>query len=56
MVRLAFVLIRIATIPFIQKLLYKVSLVADQQRLVDLSFIHFARWTIVRRRDWSNFG
>ena len=54
--RLAFVLIRLASFKIVQKLLYKVSLVADQQRLVDLSFIHFARWTIVRRRDWPNFG
>jgi len=55
-VRAAFLLIRLASFKFVQKLLYKVSLVADQQRLVDLSFIHFARWTIVRRRDWPNFG
>ena len=49
-------LIRIASFKFVQRLLYKVSLVADQQRLIDLSFIHFARWSIVRRRNWANFG
>lgn len=55
-VRGAFLLIRIASFKFVQRLLYRVSLVADQQRLIDLSFIHFARWSIVRRRNWANFG
>lgn len=48
--RLSFVLIRVATFPIVQKLLHKVRLVATQKRLVDLSFIHFARWVIVPRR------
>lgn len=55
-VRLAFLLIKLATPAWIQRLLRFIPLVADQQRLIDLSFIHFARWTIVRRQDWANFG
>ncbi len=55
-VRLAFFLIWLASFRIIQRLLGFITLVADQQRLIDLSFIHFARWTIVRRRNWANFG
>jgi hypothetical protein len=55
-VRLAFFLIWLASFRIIQKLLGFITLVADQQRLIDLSFIHFARWTVVRRRNWANFG
>ena len=55
-VRLAFVLIWLASFRIVQRVLRFVPLVADQQRLIDLSFIHFARWTIVRRRQWAYFG
>ncbi len=55
-VRLAFFLIWLASFRVIQKLLGFITLVADQQRLIDLSFIHFARWTVIRRRNWANFG
>lgn len=50
--RFAFVLIRLASPTIVRKLLSWVSLVADQQRLVDLTFIHFARWTIIRRQHF----
>jgi hypothetical protein len=55
-VRLAFLLIWAASFRVVQRLLGFVTLVGAQQRLVELSFIHFARWTVVRRRDWANFG
>lgn len=50
--RLAFLLIRLASPAIVRKLLYRVSLVADQTRLVDLSFIHFARWVIIPRKGF----
>lgn len=55
-VRLAFLLIRLASPKLVQRLLHRVSLVQDQQRLIDLSFIHFARWVIVDRNRMPNLG
>lgn len=55
-VRLAFLLIKLASFPIVQRALRFIPLVADQQRLIDLSFIHFARWAIVRPSAWMNFG
>lgn len=54
--RFAFVLIRLASPPIVRKLLAKVELVADQTRLVDLQFIHFARWAIIRRKHFRRLS
>ncbi len=50
--RFAFVLIGLASPRIVRRLLSWVSLVADQTRLVDLSFIHFARWVIIPRKNF----
>ena len=54
--RFAFVLIRLASPPIVRRLLSWIDLVADQTRLVDLTFIHFARWVIIPRKHFKQLA
>jgi hypothetical protein len=45
-------LVPILSTPLAQRLLWWFPLAQDQKRLLDLSFIHFARWSVIRHNRW----
>jgi hypothetical protein len=54
--RLFFWSVPIISTPIIQKLFSWVTLVRSQKLLLELSFIHFARWSIVRHDSWPHLS
>lgn len=55
-VRLFFWSVPIMSTRFVQKFFSWIHLVKAQQLLLDLSFIHFARWSIVRHDFWPRLS
>lgn len=54
--RLFFWTVPIISRPLFQKLFSWVTLVRSQQLLLELSFIHFARWSIVKHDFWPHLS